>query len=275
MLDGIYQSAVIFFFIFYAYMSTSARTDGYDIGMYEFSTTMVIATVMAVNAFNGLNTRAWTGWVWFAVTIGVVLVWAYTAIYSLIRPAAFYTPAYGNTYYLFRSAYFWFGIPIAFCLALAPRYIAKTLRLIEFSNDIDIMRIIRARDPNVDVVNHPKLGGHFAEQEAEVRASADSYPPRRTHSRQPTLHSLGSRTDMSTGMRSTGNRGFDFSAEEGGVAIRRMQSNISERHRARLEGLSDDEDDRKRKGSLRIIPAAVRRSLRLKGRTSPSQAHEH
>lgn len=39
---------------------------------------MVVATVMAVNAFNGLNTRAWTGWVWFAVTIGVILVWAYT-----------------------------------------------------------------------------------------------------------------------------------------------------------------------------------------------------
>jgi hypothetical protein len=39
---------------------------------------MVVATVMAVNAFNGMNTRAWTGWVWFAVSIGVVLVWAYT-----------------------------------------------------------------------------------------------------------------------------------------------------------------------------------------------------
>ncbi|KAH7343680.1 hypothetical protein B0J17DRAFT_643413 [Rhizoctonia solani] len=276
MLDGIYQSAVIFFFIFYAYQSTTARTDGYDVGMYEFSTTMVVATVMSVNAFNGLNTRAWTGWVWFAVTIGVILVWAYTAIYSLIRPSAFYTPAYGNTYYLFRSAYFWFGIPIAFCLALAPRYIAKTLRLIEFSNDIDIMRIVRARNPNLDVVHHPQLGGHFEKKEADVRASADSYPPRRTHSRQPTLHSLGSRTDMSTGMRSTGNRGFDFSAEEGGVAIRRMQSNISERQRARLEGLSDDEDGRKRKGSLRILPAAMRRSLRIKkGRISPSQAYDH
>ncbi|KDN51083.1 hypothetical protein RSAG8_00712, partial [Rhizoctonia solani AG-8 WAC10335] len=229
MLDGIYQSAVIFFFIFYAYHTTTARTDGYDVGMYEFSTTMVVATVMCVNAFNGLNTRAW------------------------------------------------FGIPIAFCLALAPRYISKTLRLIEFSNDIDIMRIIRARDPNVDVAHHPKLGGHFEEKQANARASADSYPPRRTHSRQPTLHSLGSRTDMSTGLRSTGNRGFDFSAEEGGVAMRRIQSHISERQRVRNEGFSEDEDDgQKRKGSLRILPAAMRRSLRIKkGRTSPSQAHEH
>ncbi|KAG9086352.1 hypothetical protein FRC06_003138 [Ceratobasidium sp. 370] len=273
MLDGIYQSAIIFFFVYYAYHTTSARTDGYDVGMYEFSTTMVVATVMAVNAFNGLNTRAWTGWVWFAVSIGIVLVWAYTAIYSLIRPASFYTPAYGNTYYLFRSAYFWFGIPIAFFLALAPRYISKTLRLIEFSNDIDIMRIVRQRDPNVDIEHHPKLGGHFEQQEAEIRASADSYPPRRTHSRQPTLHSLGSRTDMSTGMRSTGNRGFDFSVEEGGVAIRRMQSNISERQRQRSE-LTDEAGGRRRRGSVHLLPAAMRRSLRLKkGRSTSSQGH--
>ncbi|QRV87362.1 phospholipid-translocating P-type ATPase [Ceratobasidium sp. AG-Ba] len=273
MLDGIYQSAVIFFFILYAYRSTTSRTDGYDIGMYEFSTTMVVATVMAVNAFNGLNTRAWTGWVWFAVTIGVVLVWAYTAIYSLITPSAFYTPAYGNTYYLFRSAYFWFGIPIAFFLALAPRFLAKTLRLIEFSNDIDIMRIVRKRDPNIDVEHHPKLGGHFEERQTETRASTDSYPPRRTHSRQPTLHSIGSRTDMSTGMRSTGNRGFDFSVEEGGVAIRRMQSNISERQRKRV-GTSDEEGGRRRRGSIHLLPSAMRRSLRLKkGRSTSSQGH--
>ena len=39
---------------------------------------MVISAVMCANAFNGLNTAAWTGWVVFAVTIGPILVWAYT-----------------------------------------------------------------------------------------------------------------------------------------------------------------------------------------------------
>lgn len=37
-----------------------------------------------------------------------------------------------------------------------------------------------------------------------------------------------SRTDMSTGLVSI-DRGFDFATEENGVAMRRMQSNISER----------------------------------------------
>jgi hypothetical protein len=39
---------------------------------------MVVAAVTTANLFNGLNTHAWTGWVWFAVLIGIILVWAYT-----------------------------------------------------------------------------------------------------------------------------------------------------------------------------------------------------
>lgn len=49
----------------------------------------------------------------------------------------------------------------------------------------------------------------------------------------PGLHSSvdirsASRTDMSTGIRSV-HRGFDFATEEGGVAMSRMQSHLSER----------------------------------------------
>ena len=33
---------------------------------------------MAADLFNGLNTHAWTGWIFFAVLLGIVLVWAYT-----------------------------------------------------------------------------------------------------------------------------------------------------------------------------------------------------
>ena len=51
--------------------------------MYEFSAVMVIASVNAVNAYNGLSTAAWTAWVWFAVLIGVILVWLYTVRFNL------------------------------------------------------------------------------------------------------------------------------------------------------------------------------------------------
>jgi hypothetical protein len=39
---------------------------------------MVFSAVMTANLFNGLNTSFWSGWVFFAVFIGIVLVWVYT-----------------------------------------------------------------------------------------------------------------------------------------------------------------------------------------------------
>jgi len=39
---------------------------------------MAITAVMVANLFNGLNTNVWTGWVFFAVFVGIVLVWLYT-----------------------------------------------------------------------------------------------------------------------------------------------------------------------------------------------------
>jgi len=44
-----------------------------------------------------------------------------------------------------------------------------------------------------------------------------------------------SRTDMATGMTSV-DRGFDFATEEGGVAMQRMQTNLSERREANRKG---------------------------------------
>lgn len=39
---------------------------------------MAISAVMVACFFNGLNTHVWTGWVFFAVAIGIVLIWIYT-----------------------------------------------------------------------------------------------------------------------------------------------------------------------------------------------------
>ena len=47
---------------------------------------MVFAAVITVSLFNGLNTNVWTGWVFFAVFLGIVLLLGYTVmllLYSL------------------------------------------------------------------------------------------------------------------------------------------------------------------------------------------------
>lgn len=47
---------------------------------------MAMSAVMVVTLFNGLNTAAWTGWVFFALGIEIVLIWAYTVSYHDDKP---------------------------------------------------------------------------------------------------------------------------------------------------------------------------------------------
>jgi phospholipid-translocating ATPase len=39
---------------------------------------MAISAVMVACLFTGLNTNVWTAWVFFAIFLGIVLVWLYT-----------------------------------------------------------------------------------------------------------------------------------------------------------------------------------------------------
>lgn len=52
----------------------------------------------------------------------------------------------------------------------------------------------------------------------------------------------GSRTDMATGVRAV-HRGFDFAQEEGGVAIQRIQTNLSERRSERRRSMLGEEGE--------------------------------
>jgi phospholipid-translocating ATPase len=152
----------------------------------------------------------------------------------LISPNYAVTSLYGNYFYLFTSANFWLSLPIVFFLALAPRIIVKAWNFGYRPNDIDTIRYIYKQDPNFDFTtlntNHSSgIGGeekhgfsrrdntlsntHANAQRPQSRPAYDSRAP--------------SRTDMATGIVSV-HRGFDFDAEEGGVAMRRMQSHLSE-----------------------------------------------
>ncbi|KAF8969603.1 hypothetical protein BDZ97DRAFT_1794193 [Flammula alnicola] len=273
MLDGIIQSAIIYFLILYTYISTSSRTDGWQIGIYEFSTTMVFAAVLSANFFNGLNTSAWTGWVFFCIFIGDVLVWVYTAIYNSISPGWFVTPIWGNNIYLFESAYYWLCLPLTVCLALLPRYIYKAWKFDFSPDDVDILRYIYKIDPHRDLAHEPQARSSLSALKRHHTASLISRT--RSHARTGSVASLpgpstdlrtASRTDMSTGVRSV-HRGFDFSMEENGVAMRRMQSNLSERRQSSRNLATEPESGttHRRKGTIRHVLSAPRNFLRKKG----------
>ncbi|KAJ3719928.1 phospholipid-translocating ATPase [Lentinula raphanica] len=278
MLDGIYQSAIIYFLINYTYSSSpTSRTDGYGQYQYEFTTTMVFSAVFVANLFNGLNTAVWTGWVFFAVSIGIILAWVYTAIYDLISPGWFYTPVYGNNIFIFHSAYFWLCLPLTICLALAPRFILKAYKFIFAPDDLDIMRWASKINPNRDYAKEAYLHNGLealrrsssqATSEVGAEASASNISVNTTNTHRQSRSSFpgpqqsaasfsASRTDMSTGIRSV-HRGFDFSTEENGPAIRRMQSNLSMRRSSQLE-VSHTKGESKRSRVLSMSKSLLRR----------------
>ncbi|KAF4615383.1 hypothetical protein D9613_002558 [Agrocybe pediades] len=241
--DGIVQSAVIFFILLYTYVSTSARKDGYDIYLYEFSTTMAMSSVLVADIFTGLNGTAWTWWLTFAVFIGIIVEWVFTAIYSAISPGYAVTPLYGNDYYLFRSAYFWLGIPITFFIALAPRALYKSWKSTLNPGDLETFQYLQKKYPNMDFSSFSRPSQPTADL-ADMRrpnmssrrqshvSGVASLPWRQPHHR-PSMDArpssrAASRTDMATGITSV-DRGFDFATEENGVEMRRVQSRLSER----------------------------------------------
>ncbi|KAI3620659.1 hypothetical protein CBS9595_002626 [Malassezia furfur] len=219
MLDGLYQSVVLFFFFFYIYDTTSPRNDGLSIDLYEPSTGMVMATVLAANLYCGLDTLAWTWWIVFAVFIGPLLLFIFAPIYAAFTPNVFWTYSYGNNHLLYNSLQYWFAGILTVFLCLLPRMLYEYVRIMVAPTDIDLVRIIDSRDPNHDYIHDPRMPGLRAAQayepEVEMDADAtmrstqgDSYPLMPTQSR-----SSSRQYDMSTGEESL-YRGYSYAASD-------------------------------------------------------------
>jgi len=176
-------------------------------------------------------------------------------------------------------------------LSLLPRYLYKSVRFMFFPTDFDILRWIKKTDPHKDFAADPSLGGKLKarhegtesqfDPESDNRSinSSINHPRRSFQSSRPNIRDdwrSGSRTDMSTGL-SVANRGFNFSAEEGGIAIRRTQTNLSERYLERLNSRqgqrtrnspyiapvsTQTRDGGNRRHSLSLTASLLRRSLR-------------
>ena len=72
------------------------------------ATVMVIGAVMVANIFTGLNTDSWTGWVWFGVLFGPVLIWIYTVGFvesTTLIPSITLTSLFVNRHILHHSTF--------------------------------------------------------------------------------------------------------------------------------------------------------------------------
>lgn len=161
----------------------------------------------------------------FISTLTINLTDIQQAIYSIISPGWFVTDVYGNDHFLFRSPIFWFSILITVLLALLPRYLYIAWNFGFRANDLDILNWNYKVRPNMDLIHETYL------RHGETEEARPPITPVTPHSATPggplgRPSMQASQIDMSTGLRSQ-SRGYDFAQEENGVAIRRIQSNLS------------------------------------------------
>jgi phospholipid-translocating ATPase len=246
MIDGIYASAVCYFFLLYTYDTTTARSDGFEVYIYEFSTVMCIIAVIIANVYNGMNTKAWNWWVLGSVLVGPVLILCYTAVYASISPGWIWTTMYGLNFFLWGSAYFWFGMLFCFFVALLPKYFMRYWNELYRATDIDILAYIAKYDPNHDFINDPMFPA--ARERTKYVAPGEANGDHEMQMQ--TLAQQGRRmTDMSGRLEPVSSRGFNFDQDP---YPRRSQSSRP----SSLAGL-DAPANRKRSHSIKIGPVQL------------------
>ncbi|KZT25558.1 phospholipid-translocating P-type ATPase [Neolentinus lepideus HHB14362 ss-1] len=138
MLDGLYQSAVVYFIPFCVwYFGSPVSWNGKGIdSLADFGTTVSVAAIFAANTYVGISTNYWTAIAWI-INIGsslVMIIWI--AVYSV-----FDSPDFNDeVVVLYSNIIFWASVIVSVVLALAPRFLIKFVSTTYSPLDKDIVR---------------------------------------------------------------------------------------------------------------------------------------
>ncbi|KAI9057700.1 phospholipid-translocating P-type ATPase [Trametes sanguinea] len=138
MLDGLYQSAVVFFIPYLVWtLDIAVSWNGKTIeSLSDFGTTVSVAAIIAANTYVGLNTHYWTVITWIIVIGSSVVMLLWIAIYSAFPSIDFVD----EVVVLFGEVTFWACVLISVVIALGPRFIVKFATTTYWPLDKDIVR---------------------------------------------------------------------------------------------------------------------------------------
>lgn len=263
-LDGIYQSVILFFFFAYTYNTTTPRSDGYDINLYEWTTGMAIASVFVANLFVGLNTRAWNWFIVVGIWAGTVVMFCFAPIYAAFSS----TYSYGNNSFLYPSIQFWVLGFLTCFLCLLPRLLAKCFRQSYYPTDVDILRYVDKQDNDHDFTRDPAIP--HAHDDGTYADTSVGRTSMTHHTFAPLVRAATSQSRLENNA--------NTSASAGGVQMHelgRTASRASSTHYDMLTGearpnrgytYSSDEPAAGKKKTIkdRLVPDLFKKSLRKK-----------
>jgi len=139
MVDGIYQSAVAFFFLYELLApATFVTSNGLDIAEYRRMGIYAATTaVCAANIYVLYNTYRWDWLMVLIVVLSTIFVWLWTGIYTSFTGSAQFYKSGSEVY---GTLNFWAYILCATIACLLPRFIFKSVQKMYFPLDADIIR---------------------------------------------------------------------------------------------------------------------------------------
>lgn len=122
MLDAFYQSLVIFFISFGTY-------NGMNVGLWEFGTTIITASLFVMNFHLAIETKSWTIVHWTSMILSILFFFAFVLVYN-----SFCITCFGlqNPFWVIQhtmgSAEYWLVILLTSFTALLPRLTYRALK---------------------------------------------------------------------------------------------------------------------------------------------------
>ncbi|EGN94457.1 hypothetical protein SERLA73DRAFT_96604 [Serpula lacrymans var. lacrymans S7.3] len=138
MLDGLYQSVVVFFIPYLVWtlgLAVSWNGKGID-SLSDFGTTVAVAAIFAANTYVGINTNYWTVITWIVVIGSSLVMLLWIVIYSFFETSDFND----EVIVLFGNITFWSTVLLSIFVALAPHFFAKFFRSVYMPLDKEIIR---------------------------------------------------------------------------------------------------------------------------------------
>lgn len=164
MIDGIYQSAVCYFFSYGTFaLGNFLNTNGLMIDQRQsYGVFTATAAIIACDLYVLINEYMWDWLFGLIVAISILLVFFWTGIYTAFTSSMFFYKAAPQVY---SALPFWANTVLASVVCLLPRFASKALQKMEFPRDIDIIR----EQWNMGKFDHLKRPEEIEEEKARQR----------------------------------------------------------------------------------------------------------
>ncbi|KAL7272176.1 phospholipid transporting ATPase [Rhizina undulata] len=162
MFDGIYQSLMCFFMTYLVFSTGGfASESGHDLnGREQMGVYVGCSAVVVANTYVLLNQYRWD-WVFaLCVSVSILLIWLWTAVYSQFTSTGQFYMAAGQVY---GALSFWATTLLTVLVCLLPRFSAKVIQKLFFPRDVDIVR---------EQVRQGKFKYLYAKEEAKSATSS-------------------------------------------------------------------------------------------------------